>query len=60
MLSGVVDRHLAGETIVEELWKMQPERVTAPYTKLSIREPAPEYRRTREIRREAGGPTPQG
>ena len=57
MLSGVEGRHIAGETVVEELWKMQPERVTAPYTKLSDREPVPEYRRTRGIRWEAGRTT---
>ena len=57
MLSGVVGRQNAGETIVEELWKMQPERVTAPYTKSSDREPVPEYRRTRGIRWEAGRTT---
>ena len=60
MLSGVEGRHKAGETVAEERWKAQPERVTAPYVKLSDREPVPEYRRTREIRWEAGRTTFQG
>ena len=47
------------ETLAEQLWKERPERVTAPYVKRSDSQPAPEYRRTRGIRWEAGRTTSQ-
>ena len=47
------------ETLAEERWKAQPERVTAPYAKRSDDELTPEYRRTRGIRWEAGRTTSQ-
>ena len=47
------------ETLAEEGWKAQPETVIARYAKESDSQPVPEYRRTREIRWEAGRTTSQ-
>ena len=47
------------KTLIEEIWKGQPERVRAPYMKASSSQLKPEYRRARGIRREAGWTTIQ-
>ena len=46
--------------IVEVGWKAKPKRVKVPYTNWSGAGGDPEYHRTRGIRWEAGGTTPQG
>ena len=59
LLFGVVDQQKGRKTLAEEDWKVPPERVKAPYAKRSNDELTPEYRRTREIRWEAGRTTSQ-
>ena len=59
MLRGVAGRLKTEETEAEQGWKARPKRVKVPYAKSQDGEPVPEYRRTREIRWEAGGTTPQ-
>ena len=49
-----------GVKLGEWHWKGQPERVIAPYLKVTQLGRDPEYRGTREILREAGGTTFQG